>query len=118
MNDKDALQKLTEAGEIQAAMERIADLEAALCDALESWDTTTHKKNHDGRLWQSMEELREALAGKLRSAAKEAQRLTDVEIDDMWFRRDCINAIQSGDILAQVRSVTRAAIAKATGNAL
>ena len=30
MSDKDALQKLTEAGEIQAALERIATLEAAL----------------------------------------------------------------------------------------
>ena len=26
--------------------------------AMEAWDTTTHKKNGDGRLWQCMEELR------------------------------------------------------------
>lgn len=26
--------------------------------AMDAWDTTTHQKNHDGRLWQCMEELR------------------------------------------------------------
>ena len=26
--------------------------------AIEAWDTTTHQKNGDGRLWQCMEELR------------------------------------------------------------
>jgi len=26
--------------------------------AMEAWDTTTHQKNGDGRLWQCMEELR------------------------------------------------------------
>jgi hypothetical protein len=26
--------------------------------AMDAWDTTTHKKNRDGRLWQCMEELR------------------------------------------------------------
>jgi len=26
--------------------------------AMDAWDTTTHQKNGDGRLWQCMEELR------------------------------------------------------------
>ena len=26
--------------------------------AIDAWDTTTHKKSHDGQLWQCMEELR------------------------------------------------------------
>lgn len=26
--------------------------------AIDAWDTTTHQKNGDGRLWQCMEELR------------------------------------------------------------
>lgn len=26
--------------------------------AIDAWDTTTHQKNSDGRLWQCMEELR------------------------------------------------------------
>lgn len=45
------------------------------------------------------------------------ERLTDSQIDDLWLYRDCIKAIQAGNILAQVRCVVRAAIAKAQGGA-
>ena len=30
---------------------------------LAAWDTTTHRKNADGRLWQCMEELSETFNG-------------------------------------------------------
>ena len=30
--------------------------------AIDAWDTTTHQKNGDGRLWQCMEELRGEIA--------------------------------------------------------
>lgn len=39
--------------------------------------------------------------------------LTNAQIDSLWIRRDCIDAIQCGDLLAQVRNVVRAALSAA-----
>lgn len=54
-----------------------------------------------------------SLFGELQNAMAEIERvrsLTDAQIDDLWIRRDCIEAIQAGDICAQVRCVVRAAL--------
>lgn len=59
-------------GDIVTSASVIAGLEMALSNAaamierqqhvmkrtIDAWDTTTHQKNADGRLWQCMEELR------------------------------------------------------------
>ena len=34
----------------------------AMRRVIDAWDTTTHQKNGDGRLWQCMEELRMEIA--------------------------------------------------------
>ncbi len=34
--------------------------------------------------------------------------LTDAQITELWIKRDCMDAIQAGDLLAQVRCVVRA----------
>lgn len=47
----------------------------------------------------------------------QAEPLTDRQIDDLWVYRDCIEAIQAGDILAQVRCVVRAATQNAMDTA-
>jgi len=33
--------------------------------------------------------------------------LPDYQLDNLWLMRDCIGAIQDGDMLAQFRSVAR-----------
>ena len=43
---------------IRELIESIQSSREAIRRALEAWDTTTHQKNDDGRLWQCMEELR------------------------------------------------------------
>ena len=94
MSDKDALQKLTEAGEIQAAMERIATLEAALHLAFAKMDRArdilTEGEPTINRNWGMLETGyikhglgwpidREALAGN------PAPRLTDAPDDGkLW----------------------------------
>lgn len=45
----------------------------------------------------------------MNTQAEPVRELSDQQIDDLWIYRDCIEAIQAGDIFAQVRSVVRAA---------
>jgi hypothetical protein len=37
--------------------------------------------------------------------------LTDAQLDSLWIKRDCIKAIQDGDIMAQVRAFARTVLA-------
>ena len=46
--DLEPLVRLSDVLELQRMAQR----------AIDAWDTTTHQKNGDGRLWQCMEELR------------------------------------------------------------
>lgn len=55
---------------------------------------------------------KEAEIARLKSG--QAASLTDDQINDLWIRRDCIEAIQAGDISAQVRCVVRAALKQPT----
>jgi len=77
-----ALQRLTEAGEIQAAMERIADLESALRDVTDSLDRMGDKA--DDRIcpnvWREVNAERRIAAARAALAGKPAPRLTDADI--------------------------------------
>jgi hypothetical protein len=50
----------------------------------------------------------EALLREKNTAPPQRQPLTDDELDDIWIHRQCIEAIQRGDILAQFRAAGRA----------
>ena len=58
--------KATTSSDVIASLEMALSQAAAMIErqqhvmqrAMDAWDTTTHQKNGDGRLWQSMEELR------------------------------------------------------------
>jgi len=89
MSDKDALQKLTEAGEIQAAMERIATLEAALHLAFAKMDRArdilTDGKPRTDCNWGMLatEAIKHGLGWPIDRAAlagNPAPRLTDADI--------------------------------------
>jgi len=41
--------------------------------------------------------------------------LSDEQIDSLWIHRDCIEAIQAGDIMGQVRAFASAVLAAAQG---
>ena len=66
----------------------------------------------------AMHEVLQTLASKEAEIARlksgQAASLTDDQINDLWIRRDCIEAIQAGDISAQVRCVVRAALNQPT----
>jgi hypothetical protein len=55
--------------------------------AMDAWDTTTHQKNGDGRLWQCMEELR-GECGKQPNAVLGLLRCRAVRHDDYLLRRE------------------------------
>ena len=44
--------------------------------AMDAWDTTTHQKNGDGRLWQCMEELRGECGKQPNSDCTDPRRLS------------------------------------------
>lgn len=58
--------KATTSSDVIAGLEMALAQAAAMIErqqhvmqrAMDAWDTTTHQKNGDGRLWQCMEELR------------------------------------------------------------
>ena len=114
MSDKEArtpesaLQRLTEAGEIQAALERIAELEAASRRIIAAADayTTIHACDGDdiARMIEYGDAFRDARAA-LAGEAKAAPRLTDAEVialrSEFGWAKDTIRAIE-----AKVRSTT------------
>jgi len=85
MSDKEArtpesaLQRLTEAGEIQAALERVAVLEAALLDMANLWVSVCNPRGWEPEHVVQYTAARAALAGE----ATAAPRLTDAEIFDI-----------------------------------
>ena len=126
-----ALQRLTEAGEIQAALERIAGLEAALRDLLSYVERNEcqHEDTHrGGAIWticdgcgmkwaddkggfrpyaesKPITDARAALAGEA------APRLTDRQIDNVT-RRQCGGDL---DLVLAYRQFARAIEAKVRG---
>ena len=103
-----ALQRLTEAGEIQAAMERIADLEAALRESITTHEQSIYAlkgREHCGFLFGAIERARAALAGEA------APRLTDRQIDNVT-RRQCGSDL---DLVLAYRQFARAIEAKVMG---
>ena len=82
MSDKEArtpesaLQRLTEAGEIQAALERVAVLEAALLDMANLWVSVCNPRGWEPEHVVQYTAARAALAGE----ATAAPRLTDAEL--------------------------------------
>jgi len=88
---KAALRRLTEAGEIQAALERIADLESALRDVTDSLDRMGDKA--DDRIcpnvWREVNAERRIAAARAALASepkpKPAPRLTDDDFLQIIF---------------------------------
>ena len=104
INEFEELQRLTEAGEIQAALERIAELEAALRMASQYLvDCSGFVGNEYHPSWhrdrpehtEAIEAARAALAGE----AKAAPRLTDAEVialrSEFGWAKDTIRAIEA-----------------------
>ena len=113
-----ALQRLTEAGEIQAAMERIATLEAALRVAEHAtWSASEHAALHFGvthNIAMGCHDANLVARAALASAAlagKAAPRLTDRQIDNVT-RRQCGGDL---DLLLAYRQFARAIEAKVRG---
>jgi len=127
------LQTVSELGQVQSALERIAELEAALRDLLSYVERNEcqHEDTHrGGAIWticdgcgmkwaddkggfrpyaesKPITDARAALAGE----AKEAPRLTDRQIDNVT-RRQCGGDL---DLLSAYRQFARAIEAKVRG---
>ena len=102
------LQTASDLGQVQSALERIAELEAALRESITTHEQSIYAlkgREHCGFLFGAIERDRAALAGEA------APRLTDRQIDNVT-KRQCGSDV---DLLSAYRQFARAIEAKVRG---